>query len=42
MPNARLFLLPDGGHLLFGHAQEVKSEIAQFLRSNVAELQNDR
>jgi pimeloyl-ACP methyl ester carboxylesterase len=39
MPEARLFLLPDGGHLLFGHAEEVKSEIAQFLLRNVAELQ---
>ena len=33
MPNARLFVVPDGGHLLLGHAQEVKSEITQFLRS---------
>jgi pimeloyl-ACP methyl ester carboxylesterase len=39
MPNARLFVVPDGGHFLFGHAEEAKSEILQFLRSNVAELQ---
>ena len=39
MPNARLFLVPDGGHFLFGHAEEVKSEITHFLRSSVTELQ---
>ena len=37
MPNARLYVVPDGGHLFFGHAAEVKAEIAQFLRSHVAE-----
>jgi pimeloyl-ACP methyl ester carboxylesterase len=31
IPNARLFVVPDGGHPLFGHTQEVKSEITQFL-----------
>jgi pimeloyl-ACP methyl ester carboxylesterase len=33
MPNARLFVVPDGGHFLFGHTEEVKSGIAQFLIS---------
>src|SRR5512143_852154 len=36
MPNARLFVVPDGGHFLFGHTEEVKAEIAQFLRDSVA------
>lgn len=34
MPNARLSLVPDGGHLLFGHGEEVKAEINEFLRSH--------
>jgi len=47
MPNARLFVVPDGGHFLFGHAEEAKVEIAQFLRdqflfSHVAEQKNER
>jgi pimeloyl-ACP methyl ester carboxylesterase len=42
MPNARLFCVPDGGHFLFGHTEEVKAEIARFLRDNPAEPQNDR
>jgi pimeloyl-ACP methyl ester carboxylesterase len=42
MPNARLFAVPDGGHFLLGHTEEVKAEIAQFLHSNVAELKNGR
>ncbi len=40
MPNARLYIVPDGGHLLFGHGEEVKAEIARFLGSHEAELQN--
>jgi len=36
MPNARLFVVPDGGHQLLGHAQEVKSEMAQFLNAIVS------
>jgi hypothetical protein len=40
MPNARLFIVPDGGHFFFGHREEVNDEIAQFLRSSVAELQS--
>jgi pimeloyl-ACP methyl ester carboxylesterase len=39
MPNARLFVLPDGGHFLFGHSEEVKAEIAQFLRNMIGEPQ---
>jgi pimeloyl-ACP methyl ester carboxylesterase len=38
LPNARLFSVPEGGHFLFGHAEEVQSEITQFLRNNVAVL----
>lgn len=40
MPNARLYAVPDGGHLFFGHAREVQAEIAEFLRANEPELQN--
>jgi len=42
MPNARQFGVPDGGHFLFGHTEEVKVEIAQFLGSSVAELKIER
>jgi pimeloyl-ACP methyl ester carboxylesterase len=42
LPKARLFVVPEGGHFLFGHTEEAKAEIAQFLRNNVAETQNDR
>jgi pimeloyl-ACP methyl ester carboxylesterase len=38
MPNARLYIVPDGGHLLFGHAEEVKAEIDRFLRSHETEF----
>jgi pimeloyl-ACP methyl ester carboxylesterase len=41
MPNARLVTMPDGGHFFFGHREEVKDEIARFLRSNLVELQNE-
>lgn len=37
LPNARLYTVPDGGHLLFGHAEEVKAEISTFLRTHSAE-----
>ena len=37
IPNSRLFVVPDGGHLLLGHTEEVKSEIAQFLLSHGVE-----
>jgi pimeloyl-ACP methyl ester carboxylesterase len=39
MPNARLYLVPQGGHLLFGHGEEVKAEINQFLHAQTAEPQ---
>ena len=39
MPNARLFSVPDGGHFLFGHADEVRAEVARFLGSHAAEPQ---
>ncbi|CAG0998893.1 2-hydroxymuconate semialdehyde hydrolase [Anaerolineae bacterium] len=42
MPNARLFVVPDGGHFLFGHTEKVKTEITQFLRNNVALLKNSQ
>ncbi|MDY9922325.1 alpha/beta hydrolase [Methanobacterium sp.] len=34
IPHSRLLALPDGGHLLLGHNEEVKSEITRFLHSN--------
>ena len=40
MPNARLYVVPDGGHLFFGHDEEVRGEIANFLRDLVVEPQN--
>jgi len=40
-PNARLYVVTDGGHPLLGHTQEVKSEITQFLNSIVAVLNNN-
>lgn len=39
MPNARLYVVPDGGHFLFGHAKEANAEIAQFLHHYVVEPQ---
>ena len=41
IPYARLVAVPDGGHLMLGHTQEVKQEITQFLRDNVLELKNN-
>jgi pimeloyl-ACP methyl ester carboxylesterase len=35
MPNARQYIVPNGGHFFFGHIEEVKSEIAQFLMLNL-------
>jgi pimeloyl-ACP methyl ester carboxylesterase len=42
IPNARLLSVPNGGHALLGHNEEVKSEITQFLHSNVALLNNSQ
>jgi pimeloyl-ACP methyl ester carboxylesterase len=30
-PDARLYVVPDGGHPLLGHSEKVKAEITQFL-----------
>jgi pimeloyl-ACP methyl ester carboxylesterase len=38
MPNAHLFVVPEGGHFFFGHAEEVKAEITRFLRDNAVVL----
>jgi pimeloyl-ACP methyl ester carboxylesterase len=35
IPNATLLSIPNGGHLLLGHQEEVKSEITQFINNNV-------
>jgi pimeloyl-ACP methyl ester carboxylesterase len=40
LPNARLYVVPDGGHPLLGHSEEVKAEITQFLRSKVTVLKS--
>lgn len=40
MPQARLLALPDGGHLLLGHTEEVRYEVTQFLRKQMGELQH--
>lgn len=42
IPYARLVAVPDGGHLMLGHTEEVKLEITQFLRDNVLELKNSQ
>jgi pimeloyl-ACP methyl ester carboxylesterase len=41
MPNARLYVVPEGGHFLFGHTDEARAEIARFLHSSVVEAQNE-
>lgn len=38
IPSARLLAVPDGGHLMLGHTEEIKLEITQFLNSHVAQL----
>jgi pimeloyl-ACP methyl ester carboxylesterase len=35
-PNAHLFVVADGGHMLLGHSNEVNAQITQFLRNKVA------
>lgn len=42
IPYARLVAVPDGGHLMLGHTQELKQEITQFLRDNVLELKKSQ
>jgi len=39
MRNACLFVVPDGGHFVFGHEDEVKAEINRFLNNYVGEPQ---
>jgi pimeloyl-ACP methyl ester carboxylesterase len=41
LPDVRTFFVQDGGHFFFGHTEEVKAEIAQFLRSYVPESQSE-
>ena len=41
MPDARLFTVQDGGHFFFGHREEVKAEIAEFLHSHISGLQKE-
>jgi pimeloyl-ACP methyl ester carboxylesterase len=40
IPNAHLLSISDGGHMLLGHHEEVKSGITQFLHNHVALLNN--
>jgi pimeloyl-ACP methyl ester carboxylesterase len=40
IPNAQLMAVPDGGHLLLGHTEEVRAEVMQFLRSQISQIQN--
>ena len=40
-PNARLFMVPDGGHPFLAHSAEVNTEIIRFLKNNVNELTSD-
>jgi pimeloyl-ACP methyl ester carboxylesterase len=40
MPNARLYVLPDGGHFLFGHTDEANAEIARFLSGILVKRQD--
>jgi pimeloyl-ACP methyl ester carboxylesterase len=42
LPNAQIITIPDGGHLFFGHMEEVTAKILQFMHSHTAELQNER
>jgi pimeloyl-ACP methyl ester carboxylesterase len=37
MPHAHLYIVPAGGHLLFGYADEVKAEIDNFLRNHATQ-----
>ena len=32
IPNARLVTIEDGGHMMLGHEQRIRSEIESFLR----------
>jgi pimeloyl-ACP methyl ester carboxylesterase len=39
MPNAHIFSVPDGGHFMFGHTEEVRAEVARFLGSLASDPQ---
>jgi len=41
-PNARLYVLPDGGHLILGHSEEVDAEIVRFLREDATTLEKSQ
>jgi 2-hydroxy-6-oxonona-2,4-dienedioate hydrolase len=41
-PNARLFVVPDGGHLLLGHSEEVNGEIQRFLQDELVFQKNSQ
>jgi pimeloyl-ACP methyl ester carboxylesterase len=38
LPNAQIYTLPDGGHLYFGHMEEVTSEILQFMKGHLDKM----
>jgi pimeloyl-ACP methyl ester carboxylesterase len=37
LPNAQRYILPDGGHLYFGHMEEVTAKILQFMHAHLDE-----
>jgi pimeloyl-ACP methyl ester carboxylesterase len=39
LPNVERLAVPEGGHLFFGHMEEVTAKILQFMHSQVAEAQ---
>jgi alpha-beta hydrolase superfamily lysophospholipase len=38
IPEAQLIAVPDGGHLLLGHTDEVRAEVTRFLRNQISEI----
>lgn len=38
LPNAQTYTLPDGGHLYFGHMEEVTSEILKFMHGHLDKM----
>jgi len=42
IPRAQMVAIPDGGHPLLGHFDEVKREITQFLHRNAVDLDENR
>lgn len=41
-PNAHLFVVSDGGHLLLGHSEEVNEAESQFLHNNAAMMRSNQ